>query len=124
MVHTGEQYHASIRDGREVHINGERVKDVTTHAAFKPLADIRVRAYDMAHDTATRDVMTVRDGDEVNAVGNVLPYTKEDWWAKRRATDTVLEDIGGVVTRIGDETVGEMRLLFEGQNILSEIDPV
>jgi len=68
--------------------------------------------------------MTVRDGDEVNAIGNALPYTKEDWWAKRRATDTVLEGIGGVVTRIGDETVGEMRLLFEGQNILSEIDPV
>ena len=33
-----------------------------------------------------------------------LPFTQEDWWAKRRATDTVMEEIGGVVTRVGDET--------------------
>lgn len=123
MIRTGDQYRDSIRDGREIHINGERVKDVTTHAAFKPLVDIRARVYDMAHEDATRDVMTVRDGDQTNAIGNALPYTQEDWWAKRRATDTVLEDIGGVVTRIGDETVGEMWSLYDGQDILSEIDP-
>ena len=28
MIRTGKQYRDSIRDGREVHINGERVKDV------------------------------------------------------------------------------------------------
>ena len=27
---------------------------------------------------------------------------------QRRATDALLEEIGGVVTRVGDETVGEM----------------
>ena len=43
MIRTGDQYRDSIRDGREIHINGERVKDVTTHAAFKPLVDIRAR---------------------------------------------------------------------------------
>ena len=31
MIRTGEQYRDSIRDGRQVWINGERVKDVTTH---------------------------------------------------------------------------------------------
>ena len=38
--------------------------------------------------------------------------TQQDWWDKRRATDTVLEEIGGVVTRVGDETVGEMWSLY------------
>ena len=33
MIRTGEQYRDSIRDGREVYINGECVKDVTTHPA-------------------------------------------------------------------------------------------
>ena len=28
MVRTGEQYRDSIRDGREVYVNGEHVKDV------------------------------------------------------------------------------------------------
>ncbi len=123
MIRTGEQYKDSIRDGREIHINGERVKDVTTHPQFKPLVDIRAQIYDMQHDAATRDVMTVVEDGEVNAIGNALPYTQEDWWAKRRATDTVLETVGGVVTRVGDETVGEMWSLYDGQDVLSEIDP-
>ena len=29
-MRTGEEYRASVRDGREVHINGERVADMTT----------------------------------------------------------------------------------------------
>ena len=31
MIRTGAQYRDSIRDGREVYVGGERVKDVTTH---------------------------------------------------------------------------------------------
>jgi 4-hydroxyphenylacetate 3-monooxygenase len=123
MIRTGEQYKDSIRDGRDIHINGEKVKDVTTHPQFKPLVDIRARIYDMQHDAATRDVMTVVQDGEVNAIGNALPYSQDDWWAKRRATDTVLETVGGVVTRVGDETVGEMWSLYDGQDVLSEIDP-
>jgi 4-hydroxyphenylacetate 3-monooxygenase len=119
MIRTGEQYKDSIRDGRDIHINGEKVKDVTTHPQFKPLVDIRARIYDMQHDAATRDVMTVVQDGEVNAIGNALPYSQDDWWAKRRATDTVLETVGGVVTRVGDETVGEMWSLYDGQDVLS-----
>ncbi|MEE4235231.1 MAG: 4-hydroxyphenylacetate 3-hydroxylase family protein [Anderseniella sp.] len=123
MIRTGEQYKDSIRDGREVYINGERVKDVTVHPQFKPLVDIRANIYDMQHHADTREVMTVVEDGEVNAIGNALPYTQDDWWAKRRATDTILETVGGVVTRVGDETVGEMWSLYDGQDVLSEIDP-
>jgi 4-hydroxyphenylacetate 3-monooxygenase len=35
----------------------------------------------------------------------------------------ILYDAGGVVTRVGDETVGEMWSLFDGQDVLNEIDP-
>ena len=123
MIRTGEEYRNSIRDGRAVYINGEKVADVTKHPMFKPLVDIRARVYDMQHEAATAPVMTLEQEGEVNAVGNALPHTQDDWWAKRRATDCVLEDIGGVVTRLGDETVGEMWSLYDGAEILSEIDP-
>ncbi|HLY54788.1 MAG TPA: 4-hydroxyphenylacetate 3-hydroxylase N-terminal domain-containing protein, partial [Stellaceae bacterium] len=123
MIRTGAEYRESIRDGRLVYVNGERVRDVTTHPMFKPLVDIRARVFDMQHEPATRSVMTVTHDGETDAVGNMLPYTQEDWWAKRRATDTVLEEVGGVVTRIGDETVGEMWSLFDGQDVLNEVDP-
>lgn len=125
MIRTGQQYIDSIRDGRVVYINGERVKDVPTHPMFRPLVDIRARIYDLQHEAATRDAMTYRDTvtGETCAVGNKLPYTHEDWHAKRKATDTVLDEVGGVVTRVGDETVGEMWSLYDGQDVLNEVDP-
>lgn len=125
MIRTGDEYRESIRDGREVWINGERVKDVTTHAMFKPIVDARARIYDMAHDSATRELLSYEDHDtgERNATGNRLPRTVEDWQAKRAAVDAVMDDVGGVVTRVGDETVGEMWSLYDGQDVLNEVDP-
>ena len=122
MIRTGDQYRESLRDGREVYMDGVRVEDVSVHPMFRPLVDIRARIYDMQHDPETRDIMTVEQDGERNAIGNALPFTQDDWWAKRRATDTVCEDIGGIVTRVGDETVGEMWSLFDGRDVLSEID--
>ena len=40
--------------------------------------------------------MTYEEGGERFAIGLKLPYTQDDWHAKRRATDTVLEDVKGV----------------------------
>ena len=123
MIRTGEQYLESIRDGREVYVNGEKVKDVPSHPMFKPLVDIRARIYDMAHDENTEDLMTYEENGERFATGLKLPHSQEDWWKKRRATDLVFEDAKGVITRVGDETVGEMWSLYDGQDVLNEVDP-
>jgi 4-hydroxyphenylacetate 3-monooxygenase len=85
--------------------------------------DIRARIFDMQHEEAHRDIMTEEQDGERNALGSALPRTQDDWWAKRRATDHMLNEIGGVVTRVGDETVGEMWSLFDGQDVLNEVDP-
>ena len=124
MIRTGKEYIESIRDGREVYMDGEKIKDVPSHPAFKPIVDIRARIYDMAHDDSTRQIMTyIDDKGETNAISLKLPHTQQDWHDKRKATDTVLNDIGGVVTRVGDETVGEVWSLYDGQDILNEVDP-
>src|SRR3984885_11487555 len=123
MIRTGSQYLDSIRDGREVYINGERVKDVTRHPMLKPLVDIRARIYDMQHEAGLRDILSFSENGARHTIANKLPRTQQDWWDKRRATDTILEAIGGVVTRVGDETVGEMWSLYDGQDVLNEVDP-
>jgi 4-hydroxyphenylacetate 3-monooxygenase len=123
MIRTGKQYRDSIRDGRRIWINGERVKDVTAHSMFSPLVDIRARIYDMAHDAEHQDALSYEEKGERFSVGLKLPYTAADWHAKRAATDRVLNDIRGIVTRVGDETVGEMWSLYDGQDILNEVDP-
>ena len=123
MIRTGEQYRESLRDGREVWINGERVRDVTRHPMFKPVVDIRARIYDMQHEAAHREVMTYEEKGERFAIGNRLPRAQQDWTDKRKAVDAVMYEVGGVVTRVGDETVGEMWSLWDGKDILNEIDP-
>jgi 4-hydroxyphenylacetate 3-monooxygenase len=60
---------------------------------------------------------------ERNSIGTALPYAREDWEAKRRSVEAVFDDLGGVVTRVGDETVGEMWSLYDGKDVLNEVDP-
>jgi 4-hydroxyphenylacetate 3-monooxygenase len=125
MIRNGQQYRDSIRDGRQVWINGERVPDVAVHPMFKPLVDIRARIYDMAHEAGHASVMTYRaaDSGETCAIGTKLPFTQQDWYAKRDAVNAVLDEVGGIVTRVGDETVGEMWSLYDGQDLLNEANP-
>ena len=53
---TGAEYLELLRDGREVYIYGERVKDVTTHPAFRNAAASIALLYDALHDAKTKDV--------------------------------------------------------------------
>jgi len=56
---TGEEYLESIRNqSREVWIYGERVKDVTTHPAFRNSARMVARMYDALHDKEQAKVLT------------------------------------------------------------------
>jgi 4-hydroxyphenylacetate 3-monooxygenase len=125
MIRTGEEYRESIRDGREVWIDGDRVTDVTTHPMFKPVVDARARIYDMAHEAATQEAMSYVDPEtgERNCIANRLPHEQQDWWDKRDAADLVMREVKGVITRVGDETIGEMWSLYDGQDVLNEVDP-
>src|SRR5271166_4882980 len=55
---TGAEFLESLRDGREIYIYGERVKDVTTHPAFRNSAASVALLYDALHDKAYKDVLT------------------------------------------------------------------
>jgi 4-hydroxyphenylacetate 3-monooxygenase len=125
MIRTGAEYKASIDDGREVWIDGEKVTRVADHPMFKPIVDARARIFDLAHAPDGQAVMSYADEEtgERNPVGNKLPRTQQDWLDKRAAVDLVQRDARAVVTRVGDETVGEMWSLFDGQDVLNQVDP-
>ena len=55
---TGDEYVESLRDEREIFLYGDRVKDVTTHPAFRNPVRMTARLYDALHDPANRDVLT------------------------------------------------------------------
>ncbi len=58
---TGETFLESIRDGREIWYDGERVKDVTRHPAFRNSASSVARLYDRLHDPEFAQVLTRPD---------------------------------------------------------------
>ena len=125
MLRTGAQYLDSLRDGRQVWINGERVADVTTHPAFRPIVSLRARLYDMAHEAKHSAAMSYVDdtsGERCN-LALKLPKTQQDWHDKRAYVDAQLNEVGGVVVRVGDETIGELWSLWDGKAVLDEIDP-
>ncbi|MSP03999.1 MAG: Pyoverdin chromophore biosynthetic protein pvcC [Acetobacteraceae bacterium] len=55
---TGAEYIASLSDGREVYIDGEKVADVTVHPAFRNTVRSIARLYDALHDPATKSHLT------------------------------------------------------------------
>ena len=59
LPYTGAEYLESLRDDREIWVYGERVKDVTTHPAFRNTARMVARLYDALHDPARKDVLTI-----------------------------------------------------------------
>jgi len=58
---TSQEYFESLRDGREIWIYGERVKDVTTHPAFRNTVRMIGRLYDALHDERKNTLCTETD---------------------------------------------------------------
>ncbi|MFI1310619.1 4-hydroxyphenylacetate 3-hydroxylase N-terminal domain-containing protein [Streptomyces albidoflavus] len=56
---TGDEYLDSLRDGREIYLNGERVDDVTTHPAFRNSARSLAQLYDALHAPEAKGVLAV-----------------------------------------------------------------
>ena len=57
-MRTGADYlDAMAKDGRCVYFDGELVKDVTTHPAFRGAARSLARLFDVAADPANREAM-------------------------------------------------------------------
>ena len=104
MSRTGDDYLESLRDGRRVYVNGERVEDVTEHPAFAEAARSIATLYDIASSPEHRDVMTFRSpttGEPVNKAF-LMPRTREDLAARRQAMICWAEATYGIMGRSPD----------------------
>src|ERR687895_2386600 len=83
---TGEEYLESLRDGRRVYIDGERVEDVTAHPAFRNSARSIARLYDELHDPERSDVLLGVDHLGIRTHKFFMPsYSAEELLAARDA---------------------------------------
>src|SRR5579884_4159242 len=79
---SSQEFLESLNDGREIWIYGERVKDVTTHPAFRNTVRMLARLYDALHDERKDIICTPTD------TGNG-GYTHKFFKAPRSVEDMV-----------------------------------
>lgn len=101
----GDEYLASLNDGREIYIDGERVRDVTGHPAFAPVARTIAELYDLAAEPRNDMTYTAPEtGQEANRVF-CIPRSRDELAARRRAIEIWVRHTHGWVGR-GPDHVG------------------
>jgi 4-hydroxyphenylacetate 3-monooxygenase len=111
MTRSGREYVESLRDARQVFIDGERVEDVTTHPAFRESVRSIARLYDEAADPANRELMTypIDPGDPDSERANVafmIPRSEQDLVDRRRGLRHWAELSYGLMGRSPDHVAG------------------
>lgn len=119
---TGEQYRASLRDGRNVWVEGEQVADVTAHPVFKGMIDCISRIYDLHHADQFRDTLTYIQDGTVRSRFYKLPETRDDLAHRRLMTSAILDEVSPVIDRFGDETVTPLFVLHDRKDLLDRFD--
>src|SRR5882757_8270838 len=92
-IRSGADYLRSLKDGRCVYVDGERVKDVTVHPAFREAAKSIARLFDIAAAPEHREVMTYPSPKTGAPVWRAwqIPRSHDDLRRKRRAAETWAE---------------------------------
>ena len=88
---TGDEYIESLRDGREVWLHGDRVKDVTTHPAFRNSIRMVARLYDAMHEGEHVDKLSVPT--DTGNGGVTMPFFKAP-----TTTDDLLRERDAIAT--------------------------
>jgi 4-hydroxyphenylacetate 3-monooxygenase oxygenase component len=102
-MNDGRSYLESLRDGREVWVRGERVKDVTAHPAFAPACRELARIYDLQSAPDTRETMTsVTESGARESVSYLMPKTAFDLLRRRRNGEIWARESFGMFGRYPD----------------------
>ena len=107
-MRTGDEYLRSLNDGRRVFVDGELVKDVTAHPAFRQAARSIATLYDIAARPDLRERMTFtspRTGMPVHRAWQI-PQNHADLRARRLFSETWAEATFGLMGRAPDHVAG------------------
>ncbi|GHJ38960.1 4-hydroxyphenylacetate 3-hydroxylase family protein [Streptomyces sp. TS71-3] len=93
----GARYLASLDDGRNVWLDGERIKNVVDHPAFTGSVREMARLLDLQHHPGHRDLLTVTDQESGLRIGRGYhpPRTLDELTAARRAAAVWMRESWG-----------------------------
>ena len=120
---TGARYLESLRDGRQVWLDGEEVKDVAAHPAFTGMVHELARIYDLQHSDEYRERMTFTSPETGNrcSVSWLLPRSAEDLRKKRQNSEIWNEQCWGQLGRGPDVLAPYIIVLYNMRDALSGI---
>jgi 4-hydroxyphenylacetate 3-monooxygenase len=107
-MRSGEEYLRSLKDGRRVYADGELVKDVAAHPAFREAAKSLAHLFDVAAAPEHRELMTYPSPATGAPVWRAwqIPRTHADLRAKRLFSETWAEATFGLMGRTPDHVGG------------------
>src|SRR5262245_33649876 len=124
-IRRGQEYLESLRDGRRVWLMGERVEDVTTHPALAGCALSVAAVYDLQHEPAHQDLLTMPSpttGQRVS-LAYLLPRSVDELARQRRMYESLVRRAGGVAARLPQHLATVVIGLYDVRDLLGEADP-
>ena len=100
-IRTGEAYLASLRDGRQIWIDGALIPDVTTDRRLAGAAHSMAALYDMQHGRADMTFTSPSSGDQVG-LSFIQPATVDDLIRRRGMVKTWMDATCGMFGRSPD----------------------
>jgi 4-hydroxyphenylacetate 3-monooxygenase len=124
LVKNGAEHVASVRDGRAVFLDGERVADVSTHPAYRHAVESAGALYDyQAHsDNVERMTFDIGGGRRINRAWQ-LPSSYEDLVERRKALVEWAELSCGYLGRSPDHVASSMSGMMMGIEVFENYDP-
>ncbi|MBV8166328.1 MAG: 4-hydroxyphenylacetate 3-monooxygenase, oxygenase component [Alphaproteobacteria bacterium] len=103
-IRTGKAFLEALRDGREIWIDGERVRDVTADPRFAGAAQTVAELYQLQHEAALRDTMTFPSPSSGDPVGLsfIMPRSVADLERRRAMVKVWADATGGMFGRSPD----------------------
>src|SRR5216117_3324589 len=124
-IRRGEEYLESLRDGRCLWLMGQRVEDVTTHPALAGCARSVAAVYDLQHDVAYHELLTMPSPSTGKPVSRAyqLPRSVDDLSSQRRAYEYLVRRAGGVAARLPQHLATVVLGLYDIRDLLGKEDP-
>ena len=124
-IRLGKEYLESLRDGRRVWLMGQPVEDVTTHPRLAGCARSVAAVYDLQHDPAYQELLTMPSpstGQPVS-LAYLLPQSVDDLARQRRMYECLVRRAGGVAGRLPQHLATVVLGLYDVRDLLGQEDP-
>jgi 4-hydroxyphenylacetate 3-monooxygenase oxygenase component len=102
-IRTGQEYLEGLRDDREIWLDGERVRDITTDPRLRGAAESVAELYDLQHRPDLQDKLTFLDNNgERTSLSYLEPRSADDLVRRREMVKTWMNWTCGMMGRSPD----------------------